>query len=153
MRLRAAYFIKCDEVIKDADGNIVELRCTYDPATRGGDAPDGRKVKATMHWVSAAHAVEAEVRLYDYLLTIPDPADMDENKDFLDYVNPKSEEVIARAFVEPSIKDAEIGKQVQFERLGHFTVDTDSTPDKLVFNRTVTLKDEWTKLQKSAGSN
>ncbi|MBN8635787.1 MAG: glutamine--tRNA ligase/YqeY domain fusion protein [Anaerolineae bacterium] len=153
VRLRAAYFIKCDEVIKDADGNIVELRCTYDPATRGGDAPDGRKVKATMHWVSAAHAVEAEVRLYDYLLTIPDPADMDENKDFLDYVNPKSEEVIARAFVEPSIKGAEIGKQVQFERLGYFTVDTDSTPDKLVFNRTVTLKDEWTKLQKSAGSN
>ena len=153
VRLRAAYFIKCDEVIKDADGNIVELRCTYDPATRGGDAPDGRKVKATMHWVSAAHAVEAEVRLYDYLLTIPDPADMDENKDFLDYVNPKSEEVIARAFVEPSIKGAEIGKQVQFERLGYFTVDTDSTPDKLVFNRTVTLKDEWTKLQKTAGSN
>ncbi|MBK9749641.1 MAG: glutamine--tRNA ligase/YqeY domain fusion protein [Chloroflexi bacterium] len=151
VRLRAAYFIKCDEVIKDADGNIVELRCTYDPATRGGDAPDGRKVKATMHWVSAAHAVEAEVRLYDYLLTIPDPADMDENKDFLDYVNPKSEEVIARAFVEPSIKGAEIGKQVQFERLGYFTVDTDSTPDKLVFNRTVTLKDEWTKLQKTAG--
>ncbi len=153
VRLRAAYFITCDEVIKDADGNIVELCCTYDPATRGGDAPDGRKVKATMHWVSAAHAVEAEVRLYDYLLTIPDPADMDENKDFLDYVNPKSEEVIARAFVEPSIKGAEIGKQVQFERLGYFTVDTDSTPDKLVFNRTVTLKDEWTKLQKTAGSN
>ncbi len=150
--MRAAYFIKCDEVIKDADGNIVELRCTYDPTTRGGDAADGRKVKATMHWVSAAHAVEAEVRLYDYLLTIPNPADMDENKDFLDYVNPKSEEVIERAFIEPSIKGAEIGKQVQFERLGYFAVDTDSTPDKLVFNRTVTLKDEWTKLQKTAGA-
>ncbi len=152
VRLRAAYFIKCEEVIKDADGNIVELRCTYDPTTRGGDAQDGRKVKATMHWVSAAHAVEAEVRLYDYLLTIPNPADMDENKDFLDYINPKSEEVIERAFIEPSIKGAEIGKQVQFERLGYFAVDSDSTPDKLVFNRTVTLKDEWTKLQKTAGA-
>jgi glutaminyl-tRNA synthetase len=153
VRLRAAYFIKCDEVIKDADGNVIELRCTYDPATRGGDAPDGRKVKATMHWVSAAHALEAEVRLYDYLLTVADPTEMDEDKDFLDYVNPKSEEVIARAYIEPTVAGAQPGTTYQFERLGYFTVDPDSTPEKLVFNRTVTLKDEWAKLQKSFGGN
>lgn len=152
VRLRAAYFIKCEEIVKDADGNITELRCTYDPTTRGGDAADGRKVKATLHWVSAAHAVEAEVRLYDYLLTVANPADMDDDKDFLDYINPKSEEVIARAYIEPSVKGAPAGTQYQFERLGYFTVDADSTPDKLVFNRTVTLKDEWAKLQKSVSA-
>ena len=151
VRLRAAYFIKCEDVIKDADGNIIELRCTYDPATRGGDSPDGRKVKATLHWASAAHALEAEVRLYDYLLTVADPADMDDDKDFLDYINPNSMTVIERAFVEPSVRGAAPETRYQFERLGYFTVDADSTADKLVFNRTVTLKDEWAKLQKSGG--
>ncbi len=150
VRLRSAYFIKCDEVIKDADGKIVELRCTYDPDTRGGDAKDGRKVKATLHWVSAAHAIPVEVRLYDYLLTVPDASEMDDDKDFMDYINPKSLEVIESAFVEPSIVGAPVGKQYQFERVGYFTVDPDSTPDKLVFNRTVTLKDDWVKVQKQA---
>ncbi|MFN8562008.1 MAG: glutamine--tRNA ligase/YqeY domain fusion protein [Anaerolineae bacterium] len=152
VRLRAAYFIKCEEVIKDADGNIVELRCTYDPATRGGDSPDGRKVKATLHWVSAAHAREAEVRLYDHLLTIAETSELDEDKDFIDYLSPNSLEVIERAYVEPTVQDAEPGTRYQFERLGYFTVDPDSTAEKLVFNRTVTLKDEWAKLQKSGTS-
>jgi glutaminyl-tRNA synthetase len=148
VRLRAAYFVKCEEVIKDDAGNIVELRCTYDPATRGGDAPDGRKVKATMHWVSAAHALPAEVRLYDHLLTVAESSEMDEDKDFLDYLNPNSMEVIEQAYVEPSVKDTPAGTRYQFERLGYFTVDPDSTDEKLVFNRTVTLKDEWAKVQK-----
>ena len=148
VRLRAAYFVKCEEVIKDDAGNIIELRCTYDPATRGGDAPDGRKVKATMHWVSAAHALPAEVRLYDHLLTVAESSDMDEDKDFLDYLNPNSMEVIEQAYVEPSVKDTPAGTRYQFERLGYFTVDPDSSIEKLVFNRTVTLKDEWAKVQK-----
>ncbi len=148
VRLRAAYFIKCEEVVKDADGNIVELRCTYDPATRGGDSPDGRKVKATLHWVSAAHALEAEVRLYDHLLTVAEASEMDDDKDFTDYINPNSLEVIERAYVEPSVQGAAPGTRYQFERIGYFVVDPDTTPEKLVFNRTVTLKDEWAKLQK-----
>ena len=148
VRLRAAYFIKCEDVIKDAAGNIVELRCTYDPETRGGDAKDGRKVKATLHWVSAAHALEAEVRLYDHLLTVAEASEMDEDKDFTDYLNPNSLDVIERAYVEPSVKGTASGTRYQFERLGYFTVDPDSSADKLVFNRTVTLKDEWAKLQK-----
>ncbi len=152
VRLRAAYFIKCEEVIKDADGKIVELHCTYDPATRGGDAPDGRKVKATLHWVSAKHALEAEVRLYDHLLTVELPSDMDDNKEFLDYLNPNSLEIIERAYIEPSVKGAAPETNYQFERLAYFSVDKDSTPEKLVFNRTVTLKDEWAKLQKSAAT-
>ena len=151
VRLRAAYFITCDEVIRDADGNIVELRCTYDPATRGGDAPDGRKVKATMHWVSVRHAVEAEVRIYNNLLTVAEASEMDDDKDFTDYLNPQSLEVIERAFLEPGVRGAAPGTHYQFERLGYFTVDPDSTPEKLVFNRTVTLKDEWAKIQKSGG--
>lgn len=151
VRLRGAYFIKCDEVIKDADGKVIELRCTYDPATRGGDAPDGRKVKATLHWVSAAHAMEIEVRLYDRLLTVSDPSDMDDDKDFLDYVNPNSMEILEKAYIEPNVKGAPAGTHYQFERIGYFTVDPDSTPEKMVFNRTVTLKDEWAKLQKNAG--
>jgi glutaminyl-tRNA synthetase len=151
VRLRAAYFITCDEVIRDADGNIVELRCTYDPATRGGDAPDGRKVKATMHWVSVRHAVEAEVRIYNNLLTVAEASEMDDDKDFTDYLNPQSLEVIERAFLEPGVRGAAPGTHYQFERLGYFTVDPDSTPEKLVFNRTVTLKDEWVKIQKSGG--
>ena len=148
VRLRAAYFIKCEEVVKDETGNIIELRCTYDPATRGGDAADGRKVKATLHWVSAEHAVEAEVRLYDHLLTVSDPSEMEEDKDFLDYLNPNSLEVIERAYVEPSVKGAVAATRYQFERLGYYSVDPDSTDEKPVFNRTVTLKDEWAKIQK-----
>lgn len=153
VRLRSAYFVMCQDVVKDADGNIVEIHCTYDPETRGGNAPDGRKVKATLHWVSAAHAIPVEVRLYDYLLTVPQAADMDDEKDISDYINPNSLEVIDPAYVEPSISGAEIGTHYQFERVGYFTVDPDSTPDKLVFNRTVTLKDAWAKVQKKAAQD
>lgn len=148
VRLRYGYFITCNEVIKDADGNIVELRCTYDPETRSGNAPDGRKVKATLHWVSAAHALDAEVRLYDQLFTVVNPNDVEEGKDFTDYVNPDSLQVLDGCKVEPSLKGAEPGTRYQFERLGYFCVDPDSAGDKLVFNRAVTLRDEWAKLQK-----
>jgi glutaminyl-tRNA synthetase len=150
VRLRYAYFITCQDVIKDADGNIVELRCTYDPATRGGDAPDGRKVKATLHWVSAAHVVEAEVRLYDYLFTNPDPEDVPEGADFTANVNPNSLQVVT-AYLEPSMKGAPAGTRCQFERQGYFCTDLDTTPEKLVFNRTVTLKDTWAKIQSKEG--
>src|SRR5262249_18299295 len=144
--------ITCREVIKNAQGDVIELRCTYDPATRGGDGPDGRKVKATLHWVSAAHALEAEVRIYDILLTAADASEMDEAKDFTDYLNPNSLEIIEGAFVEPSVKGTAAGTRYQFERLGYFTVDPDSTQEKLVFNRTVTLKDEWAKVQKAGAA-
>ncbi len=149
IRLRYAYFIRCEEVIKDAaSGEISELRCTYDPATRGGNAPDGRKVKATLHWVAAATAVKAEVRLYETLFTVADPNDTAEGQEFTDLLNPKSLEVIPDAQVEPSLAQAVPGSRCQFERLGYFCVDTvDSVPGKPVFNRTVTLKDEWAKLQ------
>lgn len=146
VRLRWAYFITCQEVVKDAAGRIVELRCTYDPATRGGNAPDGRKVKSTIHWVSAAHAIPAEVRLYDKLFTIPDVSDIPEDQDWKSYLNPQSE-VIVTGYLEPALADKPVGFRCQFERLGYFCVDKDSTPAKLVFNRTVTLKDEWAKLQ------
>ncbi|MFN8528090.1 MAG: hypothetical protein U0670_05725 [Anaerolineae bacterium] len=119
------------------------------PATRGGDLPDGRKVKATLHWVSAAHALEAEIRLYDQLLTVAGASDMDDDKDFTDYLNPNSMKIIERAYIEPNAQGAQPETHYQFERLGYFTVDADTTPNKLVFNRTVTLKDEWAKLQKS----
>lgn len=149
VRLRYAYFIKCDNVIKDESGEIVELHCTYDPATRGGDAPDGRKVKATLHWVSAKHAIEAEVRLYDKLFTKENPNDVEEGKDFTDYINPKSLEILKSCRLEPGLKDARPGDRFQFERLGYFCVDNvDSTPGNPVFNRIVTLKDEWAKMQK-----
>lgn len=149
IRLRYAYFIKCEGVVKDENGEIAELHCTYDPATRGGDAPDGRKVKATLHWVSAHHAIEAEVRLYDHLFVKEDPDDVEEGKDFTDYINPKSLEVLKSCRLEPSLKEAKPGDRFQFERLGYFCVDTvDSKPEKLVFNRIVTLKDEWAKIHK-----
>ncbi|MHB8626202.1 MAG: glutamine--tRNA ligase/YqeY domain fusion protein [Aggregatilineales bacterium] len=151
VRLRYAYFIKCDEVIKDANGTVVELRCTYDPATHGGDAPDGRKVKATLHWVSAHHALDVEVRLYNYLFTKPFPEDTAEGEDFLVNLNPDSLEVLADCKIEPSVKGATAGTRYQFERQGYFCVDRDSTPDKLVFNRTVTLKDTWAKVQQKGG--
>jgi glutaminyl-tRNA synthetase len=144
VRLRYAYFITCTGVVKDENGAIVELRCTYDPATRGGDAPDGRKVKATLHWVSATHAVPAEVRLYDRLFKDPNPGS---SGDFLENLNPASLAILPEAWLEPSLKDAAIGDKFQFERLGYFCVDTTATPDKLVFNRTVSLKDTWAKIQ------
>ena len=150
VRLRYAYFLKCNEVIKDENGEVVELRCTYDPATAGGKSPDGRKVKATIHWVSAEDAVDAEVRLYEHLLTVDNPGDMDPNKDWLEYLNPDSLKVLANCKVEPSLVESNIGEGFQFERMGYYSVDKDSTKDKLVFNRTVSLKDEWAKIQKKS---
>ncbi len=147
VRLRNAYFVTCREVVKDASGDIVELRCTYDPATRGGDAPDGRKVKATLHWVSAAHAIEAEVRLYDRLFQSENPGAGD--KDFLADLNPKALEVVSGARLEPSLAAAPAGARFQFERLGYFVVDPDSKPGAPVFNRTVTLKDTWAKIRET----
>jgi glutaminyl-tRNA synthetase len=151
VRLRCAYFIKCDEVVKDADGTIVELRCTYDPTTRGGDAPDGRRVKATLHWVSASHAERAVVRLYDRLFSVEDPERAGDGKAFVDYLNPESLEVVENCPVEPSLSAATAGERFQFERLGYFAVDADSRPGALMFNRTVSLRDSWAKLsQKTA---
>jgi glutaminyl-tRNA synthetase len=145
VRLRAAYFVTCLDVIKDAAGKIVELRCTYDPATRGGDAPDGRRPKATLHWVSAAHAVPAEVRLYDYLFRSPYPGA--DGRDLFEDLNTESETVLRRCFVEPSLAGLPVGETVQFERLGYFCLDPDSAPGALVFDRTLTLRDTWAKLQ------
>ncbi len=144
VRLRYAYFITCREVIKNADGEVVELHCTYDPETRGGDAPDGRKVKATLHWVSAPHAVNAEVRLFDTLFSSPDPG---ASADFLDDLNPDSLEVINDARLEPSLAGLEPGERVQLERLGYFCADPDTTRERPVFNRTVTLRDTWAKVK------
>ncbi len=152
VRLRYAYFVTCTEVIKDGDGEVVELRCTYDPATRGGDSPDGRKVKGTLHWVSAEHARRAEVRLYDRLFTVENPADAKDGKDFTNYLNPDSLEVVADAMVEPSLAGAAPGDRYQFERLGYFCVDDESTPATLVFNRTVALRDSWAKKQQGKGA-
>ncbi|HEY1375356.1 MAG TPA: glutamine--tRNA ligase/YqeY domain fusion protein [Gemmataceae bacterium] len=149
VRLRYAYFVKCTGVEKDPKtGEVVALRCTYDPATRGGDAPDGRKVKGTIHWVSAAHAIDAEVRLYDHLFTKPDPDDVPEGQTYLANLNPNSLEVVAGAKLEPSLAAAAVGSKYQFERLGYFCVDKDSAPGKPVFNRAVTLRDTWAKLEK-----
>ncbi len=148
VRLRCAYFITCTDVVKDAGGEIVELRCTYDPATRGRRAPDGRKVKSTMHWVSAAHAVQAEVRLYDRLFSVEDPENVPEGKTFIDHLNPASLEILRDAKAEPSLAAAPAGRRVQFERLGYFCVDPDSQPGALVFNRTVGLRDTWAKVAK-----
>jgi len=147
VRLRCAYFIRCEEVVKDAQGEIVELRCTYDPATRGGDSPDGRRVKATLHWVSAEHAVRAVVRLYDRLFSVEDPERVPEGKTFLDVLNPNSLETLRDCPVEPSLGAAEPGARVQFERLGYFAVDSASRAGALVFNRTVSLRDSWEKLR------
>ncbi|MCC6346392.1 MAG: glutamine--tRNA ligase/YqeY domain fusion protein [Nitrospirales bacterium] len=150
VRLRYAYFIKCVDVVKDEKGTIIELHCTYDPATRGGDAPDGRKVKATLHWVSAPHAVSAEVRLYDTLFRKDDLDEVEEGKDFTEFLNPASLEALPSCRLEPCLGEAKPGARFQFERLGYFCVDTvDSAPGKPVFNRTVTLKDEWAKLRKA----
>jgi glutaminyl-tRNA synthetase len=145
VRLRSAYFVTCNQVVKDAAGNITELRCTYDPETRGGSAPDGRKVKATLHWVSAAHAVSAEVRLYDHLFADAFPGS--DGRDLFEDLNPASETILRDCRVEPSLADALPGETVQFERLGYFCPDIDSAHDALVFNRTLSLKDTWAKLQ------
>jgi len=152
VRLRCAYFITCQEVVKDASGEIVELRCTYDPATRGGDSPDGRKVKATLHWVSAAHAASAEVRLYDRLFSVENPETDEAAKTFLDYLNPTSLEVLRGCQIEPSLVSAPRGARFQFERLGYFNVDDDSAPGAIVFNRIVSLRDTWARIaQKTEG--
>ena len=145
VRLRCAYFIKCEEVVKDAAGKIVELRCTYDSATRGGDSPDGRRVKATLHWVSVAHAERAVVRLYDRLFSVEDPERAVDGQTFVDFLNPTSLEIVEACPVEPSLGRAQPGERFQFERLGYFAVDPDSRPGALVFNRTVSLRDSWAK--------
>jgi glutaminyl-tRNA synthetase len=149
VRLRSAYFITCTSVVKDDAGNIVELRATHDPATRGGDSPDGRRPKATLHWVSAEHAVDCEVRLYDRLFRSEAP---EESGNFLDDLNPRSLEVVEHAKLEPSVRGAAPMSHLQFERLGYFCVDPDSSPDKPVFNRTVTLKDAWAKIAEKRGA-
>jgi len=148
VRFRYAYFITCNEMIKDDNGEIVELHCTYDPASRGGRSPDGRKVKATLHWISTAHAIDAEVRLYDRLITVPDVNKLEEEKTFMDFINPDSLTILHNCKLEAHLAQAETGYRCQFERLGYFCVDPDSTPKKPVFNRTATLRDVWAKLQK-----
>ncbi|MDQ7787779.1 MAG: glutamine--tRNA ligase/YqeY domain fusion protein [Thermodesulfovibrionales bacterium] len=150
VRLRYAYFIKCVGIVKDEKtGEVLEVHCTYDPATRGGDAPDGRKVKSTLHWVSASHALEIEVRLYDHLFTSPDPADIGEGADWKSGINPDSLKALKFCRAEPGLSGSAPGNRFQFERQGYFCVDPDSTPDMLVLNRTVTLRDTWAKIEKS----
>ena len=150
VRLRYGYFITAKSVVKNAQGEVVEVHCTYDPATRGGNAPDGRKVKSTIHWVSAEHAVDSEVRIYDKLFTKENPTELEEGQNFTDNLSPNSLEVIATAKLEPSLANAAPGSRYQFERLGYFCVDTDSKPDRPVFNRTVALKDSWARIEKKA---
>jgi glutaminyl-tRNA synthetase len=150
VRLRYGYLVTCKSVVKNDRGEVVEVHCTYDPATRGGNTPDGRKVKSTIHWVSAANAIDAEVRIYENLFTKENPGEVEEGQDFIANVNPNSLEVIANAKLEPSLANAAIGNRCQFERLGYFCVDRDSKPGKLVFNRTVALKDAWAKKQSQA---
>jgi glutaminyl-tRNA synthetase len=150
VRLRYGYFITAKSVVKNAQGEVVEVHCTYDPATRGGNAPDGRKVKSTIHWVSAEHAVDAEVRIYDKLFTKENPTELEEGQNFTDNLNPNSLEVITNAKLEPSLANAAAGSRYQFERLGYFCADTDSKPGRPVFNRTVALKDSWAKIEKKA---
>jgi glutaminyl-tRNA synthetase len=144
VRLRYGYFIRCDEVVKDAAGEVVELRCSYDPGSRGGNAPDGRKVKGTIHWVSAKHAVLAEAKLYDHLFIMENPGDIE--TDYKNYLNPNSL-IVQPCYIEPSIATAKPGDKFQFERQGYFCADNDSTSAKPVFNRTVSLKDSWSKTQ------
>ena len=148
VRLRYGYFVTCTSVVKDDKGEPVEVHSTYDPASRGGNSPDGRKVKSTIHWVSAAHAVDAEVRLYDKLFTKPDPNEIEEGKDFTANLNPNSLEIVGNAKVEPALANPSVGARYQFERIGYFCADPDSKPGKPVFNRTVALKDTWAKIEK-----
>jgi glutaminyl-tRNA synthetase len=147
VRLRNAYFVTAHSVVKDEAGNIVEVHCTYDPASRGGNSPDGRKVKSTMHWVSAAHAIPAEIRLYGNLFAKPDPYDLEEGQDVLDNLNPNSVEILTGAKLEPSLANAKLEDRFQFERVGYFCLDPDSTPANLVFNRALALKDSWAKIE------
>jgi glutaminyl-tRNA synthetase len=150
VRLRYAYFITCTDVIKDENGKIIELRCTYDPKTKGGSAPDGRKVKGTIHWISTGQAIQAEVRLYDRLFNHPNPTITKEGVDFTSFINPNSLKIKKNCYLEPSLKDAKKEDSFQFERLGYFCVDQyDSKPNHLIFNRTATLRDTWAKIQKS----
>jgi glutaminyl-tRNA synthetase len=150
VRLRYGYFVTCTGAVKDAAGQVTEIHCTYDPATRGGNAPDGRKVKSTIHWVSAEHALDAEVRLYETLFTTEDPNQVEEGRDFTANLNPQSLEVLTGSKLEPSLRGAKPGTGYQFERLGYFSVDPDTTPEKLVFNRTVALRDTWAKIEKKS---
>ena len=150
VRLRYGYLVTCTSVVKDASGQVTEVHCTYDPATRGGNTPDGRKVKGTIHWVSAEHAIDAEVRLYDNLFTKEDPNEVADGQDFTANLNPNSLEIVNAANLEPSLRDAKPGSRYQFERLGYFSVDPDTTPQKLVFNRTVALRDTWAKIEKKS---
>jgi glutaminyl-tRNA synthetase len=152
VRLRNAYFVTAQSVVKDEGGNVVEVQCTYDPASRGGNSPDGRKVKSTMHWVSAAQAITAEIRLYDKLFTKADPYDLEEGQEVLSNLNPNSLEVLTGAKLEPSLASAKLEDRFQFERVGYFCLDPDSTSEKLVFNRTLPLKDSWAKIEKKAGA-
>ncbi|HWC19556.1 MAG TPA: glutamine--tRNA ligase/YqeY domain fusion protein [Terriglobales bacterium] len=152
VRLRYGYLVTCTNVVKDANGQVVEVHCTYDPATRGGNTPDGRKVKSTIHWVSAAHAVPAEVRLYDNLFLKEDPNEVEEGKDWTSNLNPNSLEIVRDAKLEPALASSEVGARYQFERLGYFCVDPDSKPGALVFNRTVALKDTWAKVERRTQS-
>jgi len=152
VRLRNAYFVTAQSVIKDASGNVVEIHCTYDPASKGGNSPDGRKVKATIHWVSCTHALSAEVRVYDKLFSNPNPGDFPEGGSYLDNLNPNSLEVIPDAKLEPSLAEAKLGTPYQFERVGYFCLDPDTTAEKKVFNRTLPLKDGWAKIEKKAGA-
>jgi glutaminyl-tRNA synthetase len=152
VRLRNAYFITAQSVVKDAAGVIVEVHCTYDPLSRGGNSPDGRKVKSTIHWVSAAHAIPAEIRLYNHLFAKADPGEVEEGQDVLSNLNPNSLEVLAGARLEPSLINAKLADHFQFERVGYFCLDPDSTPDNLVFNRTLPLKDSWAKVEKKSGA-
>jgi glutaminyl-tRNA synthetase len=148
VRLRGAYFVTAQSVVKDEANEVVEVHCTYDPASKGGNSPDGRKVKSTMHWVSAAHAIGAEIRLYDKLFTKADPSDVEEGQDVLDNLSPNSLEVLTGAKLEPSLAGAKVGERYQFERVGYFCLDADSTAGSLVFNRTLPLKDSWAKIDK-----
>ena len=148
VRLRYAYLITCADVLKNKNGEVIEVHCTYDPATRGGDSPDGRKVKSTLHWVSVEHALEAEVRLYSHLFNKKDPTNVEDGADVMTYLNPNSLEILTSCRVEPSLVGALAGNRYQFERLGYFCVDPDSSSEKLVFNRAVSLRDMWAKIQK-----
>ncbi|MBX7133321.1 MAG: glutamine--tRNA ligase/YqeY domain fusion protein [Fimbriimonadaceae bacterium] len=150
VRLRGAYFVTCTDLVKDASGEVVEIHCTYDPASKGGDSPDGRKVKATMHWVSIPHALPVEVRLYDHLFLKPNPDEFEEGQTYIDNLNPDSLRVVT-GYVEPSVADAAPGARYQFERVGYFCVDRDSQPGALVFNRTATLRDSWARIEKASG--
>jgi glutaminyl-tRNA synthetase len=148
VRLRGGYFITCTGVVKDDRGEVVEVHCTYDPATQSGNAPDGRKVKSTIHWVSAEHAIDAEVRLYENLFATENPGDVPEGQDFTVNLNPNSLEILTDAKLEPSLSGTKPGDRYQFERLGYFCADLDSKPGALVFNRTVPLRDTWAKIEK-----